>query len=467
MKTSQWIGALAGLVCVVFLVTFFSNYLSSPSGDDQPGTTKDDELPTLTFPIRVYPYLTKNDWMVSRLEQEHHVPGHQDYWFENTSDQKVRLGGVSKSCKCQGIEVFVLPAGYDARFPAPPPIPPLGLGVGSVGFRGLLKANEDRESTRDLEAVAESHVVLSPDDPAAVAEVPPHRAGWVRMNWTGEKLGKMILSAKLWMHHPGSGLTVDLERQAWFVDPVRVAAAEVSGGTVKPSELPRLLYLVVWSSTRDAFKITKAEVLRPAGLVPSADAFEVGRPILMTTDDCVHEQVRMAAQGRVRSGYRLPVTLRKLAADGKTPFELGNFRRQVRIATDAADEPLFVAFTGRVVGDVQVSGVDDGGGVSFGTFPRANSPTRSVLLRSDEPGIQMEVDKARVPEYIRATLTDESTPGGLGKTWKLDLSVLPTAYGPFPRDDDPTYRDSAVYVRSTGPSPQVVRVSVRGDAVDR
>lgn len=469
MKMSQRIGLLTALVLVVFVLTYFLNYIQSPPATDQAAQSGEEaDLATLNFPIRSYPYMTVNRWYVSQLELEHRKPGHQDYWFVNENDEKVRMGPISKSCKCQAIEVYVLPEGYKPRFPGPGPVRVAGAGVGPVGLRGLAAAAEDRESTRDLQGQAETVVELKPEDPNGEVTVPPRRAGWVRMKWTGEKAGRMILTAKLWMHHLNSGLTVDLERGAWFVDPARVTEpADRAVGVLKPEDLPRQLSFVVWSSTRNSFNVTKAEPVRPAGLPPSADAFEVGRPIAMTPDDCVRAEAEMPGQGRVRCGYRVPVTLRKLAPDGKTPFELGNFRRRVEVVTDVFDKPLSVAFTGVVQSDVQISGVDDGGGVPFGTFRRDSSPTRTVTIRSDAPGLQMELDRSRVPEYLEAKLTDESAPGGLGKTWKLDLRVKPTAFGPFPRDDDPAYRDSAVYVRSVGPTPQVIRVSVRGDAVDQ
>ena len=81
--------------------------------------------------------------------------------------------------------------------------------------------------------------------------------------------------------------------------------------------------------------------------------------------------------------------------------------------------------------------------------------------------MKLELDRARVPEFVQAALSEETATGGLGKAWKLQLTILPVAYGPFPRDDDPAYGDSAVYIRTSGPSAQSVRVGIRGDAVDR
>ena len=205
-------------------------------------------------------------------------------------------------------------------------------------------------------------------------------------------------------------------------------------------------------------------------MAAAADPFVIGEPVPLTVDQCS----RLAAainQGQMLCAYQIPVTLQKVAPDGKSTFDLGNFRRRVEVRTDASDKPLFTTFNGVIKGDLHVSGVNDSGGVSFESFRRDSRPKRSVLVHTDNPAVKLEVDNSRVPEFIGATLTQEPNPAGSnagpGDTWKLEITVLPTAFGPFPRDDDPAYRDSAVYIRTVGPSPRTVRVSVKGDASDR
>ena len=95
--------------------------------------------------------------------------------------------------------------------------------------------------------------------------MPPHRTGWIRMKWTAEKAGKMNLTAKLWLHHPGSGLEIELERMADFVEPVRVVAGDLKFATTRLQDLPLYSSFFVWSATRKSFNITKVEAAaRPA-----------------------------------------------------------------------------------------------------------------------------------------------------------------------------------------------------------
>ncbi len=469
MKTSQWIAALVALVGVVFFVTFSINYIGQTTAtEEETSKTEAGDMPTLNFPFRQYPLEIGNGLVYGAVEAEFRKPGYQDFWFANESDERIRVGLEKKSCKCQKVEIFIMHDGYTP--PPARPVPPqsAALVIGSLGLDGYMGLLNELMMNRNLANEAESRFELDPNVPGSEGSVPPHRMGWVRMHWSGEKSGPLNLTAKLWMQHPDSGLTVDLERRANFLVPVLVIPDDRLVGTLRPDDLPRTLSFVVWSSTRPSFKITKVDVVRPAGLPPSADAFVVGKPEFLSPAGCAAaEQETRKFGARVLSGYRIPVTLLRTAPDGKTPFDLGNFRRTVEVHTDASEKPLPVAFKGTVKGDVQVYGTDESGAINFGSFRRGSEPERAVTIRSEVPGVELDLDKTRVPEYLRATLTEEPTLGGGGKAWKLLLRALPGAYGAFPRDDDPAYRDSAVYVRTAGPAPQSLRVAVKGDAVDR
>jgi hypothetical protein len=467
MKTSRWVGALAALVLVIFFVTFFLNFVGPTSSSDSKGTDPTQEdLPLLTFLARSYPYIAQNGMPVGRYEQEHRKAGYQDYWFLNLNDVPIRMGAIAKTCKCQGVDVYVLPERMNARPQLAEPVPLFALPLGILGRAALLSFVETRAESHDLEEKAQKFVALNPEDPKAEMEIPPRRAGWVRMKWTGEKAGPMNLMVKLWMHYPNSGIEVTLERKVNFVEPVQISGTERLG-VLRPSDLPKGYFFYIWSSTRKSFNITKAEAVRPKTLSAAEDAFVVGQPIPLTDleTDVVEDAVHKA---RMLSCYRVPLTLQKLAPDGKTPFDQGNFRRQVEVFTDAMEKPLTLTFNGMVVGDIQINGVDDAGGVAFGSFPKDSSPERKVVyFRTDSPDVKLELVKERVPEFLDATFTDESVAGERNKAWKLEVRVAPGVYGTFPRDDDPAYRDSAIYLRTVGPSPQHIRVGVRGDAVDR
>jgi hypothetical protein len=468
MKTYQLFGALAAVVLVVFGVTFLRNYVGpAPANDEPTSTAETADLPTLTIPIRLYPYMARNGMPVGHYELEHKKPGHQDYWFVNENDTSIHVGAKSKSCKCQGVDIFILPEGYKARPPLPEPLPVFGLPLGILGRAAYSELIEDRATSRDLEAKAEKFVALNPEDPNAEIDIPPHRAGWVRMKWTGEKAGAQNLVITLWTHHPGSGAEIVLERKATFLDPVRITGDERLG-VLRMHDLPKGYFFYVWSSTRNSFTITKADAIRSSAIAADSDAFEVGQPVPLSAEERRALQM-IINKGEMLSGYRVPLTLRRLARDGKTPFELGNFRRQIEVLTDAQpDKVLSLTFTGIVLGDVQINGVDDSGGISFGNFPKDSLPQpRVISFRGEAPDLKLELDTTRVPEFLQATLLQDTGGDEASRAWKLEVKLRPGVYGTFPRDDDPAYRDSAIYLRTVGTAPQYIRIGVRGDAVDR
>jgi hypothetical protein len=462
MKTSQWIGALVALVAVVFLSTFAINYIG-PTKSGDPTTTPGEDVATLEFLHTAYPNLS-GGVMVGSLDCEHKKPGHQDYFFRNPNEEPVKFGAVSKSCKCQGVDVYLLPEGYMPRPGITPPNPAVAGAVGGLGRAAAATLARRGESEEELEAKAAFITALNPDDPRTEVTVPPHRTGWVRMKWTGEKAGAQLLTIKLWVHHPGSGLDVNLERRANFLEPILVAETEQRVGNFRPGDLPKEFSFLVTSATRKSFKITRARAVRAASLPADSDAFVVGEPVPLSPEECI-KATREIKQWLVQSGYRIPVTLRKVAPDRKTPFEVGRFRRRVEVTTDAVDTPVSMTFSGAVHGDFQVTGVDEAGGVAMGTFRRDEHRNRTFNVRGGAPGVKLELDKGRIPEYIKATLTEQKpSAGSLSRYWELYIEILPSVYGSFPRDDDPVYQDSAIYLRSDGPSPQTFRVEIRGDA---
>lgn len=458
MKPSQWIGALLVLVGMVFIVTFATNYVgTSAPMEPTPTDSSDAELPTLTFFSKRYP-----DEGFGTLTLEHKQPGHQDYWFENDGDKEVRVGAVSKSCKCQSVVVFVLPEDFATKRSVHGASQVASATGGLLALLGAAAATDNPATIRDLESQAERTTLDAQTD----APVPAGRVGWVRMTWTGEKPGPQLFSAVLWMHHSGSGLNVTLERRGIFYDAVRLIEPERILGYLRPENLPRKDGVLCFSSTRKAFKVTKAEAVPATDRPPSADALSVGTPTALTPAECREMETKFG-DTRVVSGYFIPVTLQSVAADGKTPIDFGNFRRRLLISTDALEEPLAVVLVGAVLGDVQVGGTEDRGRVSFGSFRQGSGPTRHLTLSSESTDAQLELIADRTPKFLQAKLTSVPIARALGKSWELEVTALPAARGRFPRDDDPSCRDSAVYVRTLGPRSQIFRIPVEGDSVDR
>jgi hypothetical protein len=171
---------------------------------------------------------------------------------------------------------------------------------------------------------------------------------------------------------------------------------------------------------------------------------------------------------RVLCGYRIPITLQAVSKDGTRPFDLGPFRRWVVLTPneDEGIEAVRTVVSGEVKGDVIVGSPNDAGAVTFGVFERQRGARRTVTLQSTVPGLDLKLDPDhKVPDYLDVKL-DKAQDGPVGnRTWRLHVEVVPgRARGVFPRDDDPTYRDSAVYLKTLEKTPRTIRIPVSGTA---
>jgi len=492
MKQAQWTIAVLVMVIMVFGLTFFVNYLGNP-GIQPPGPESggNGERLELTFNVREYPggekrepsflliaqvygslglaasgiplgSMTQNlgalraaEFMAfgpDRLvvDQEIHKPGHHDFWFTNDNDKPVQMGLIKKNCTCSSVWLFVAPSD--------------------------VKNRPEEPRLQELEKSLKGIVLSESDSPSVV--VPAHGAGWVRLAWSGERNQANVpttLSAKLWMDHKGeNGTETTLEVRVRFLEPLQVVQdlrdREKLVGELSPEQLPHTIVLTCFSCTRPEFKLKTRVIGLQAN--PRAEPIQVGQPMPLTPAERqnLDQQLGSAGQTRVLSGYRVPVIIRNRLEDGKTAIDAGPFRRRVELGIeDDISEPITVTLTGRIQGDVVVGAPEDGGRVHFGPFDRKKGTRQLVTLRSDKPGLKLEFDRERTPAFLDAHLPDQPrvSPDG-GSSWQVQLEVRPSrASGAFPRENDPVYRDSAVYLRAVGPTIQSVRIPVDGTANDR
>jgi hypothetical protein len=457
MKPAQWIGAVLAGAAMVFVITFALNYIGSPSGPGNTGKPKSEPL-QLTFPVVQAP----PGEPIALLPTEINKPDWYDFWFRNENDQPVQVGLEGKNCKCSNVRLYLLPsdfqgllsADWDAAFG-------LALGAGpAVAAKGPLAAGRLAE---ELQPVAL--------DQLAKALVPPGGRGWVRVGWSGERPGPQRIKATLWTDNKAEGPTVDLNAAVMYHAPAQ-ATTNVSAGTLNVRLLEKAgsstVNILCWSATRPAFRLT-AQPDTVRGGNASSDPFEVGTPVPLTAAERAGLEKRESElPGSVRCGWRVPVTLRAVSADGKTPFELGLFHRWVRLTSpDEGIEPMQVMVTGRVVGDVTVSG-DEEGRVIFGNFKRRNGTSwHGVALESDTPETELKLEEQRVPKYLEVKFHQPTGKAREHRTWRLEVRVRPNeARGQFPRQEDPAYADSAVYVQMAGKTPRSIRIAVSGTAND-
>jgi hypothetical protein len=444
MKQAQWLIAGLLLVVLVFGITFFVTYLGNPGtqpldplgpGDDGGGSRLE-----VTFPVRDFPPTEQPP-----VDQEIRKAGYHDFWFTNGNDKAVKVGLNKKNCTCSSVLLFV--ASPEAASQPP---------------------NESQ--IKELEKSIQPTVLSEQDN---VAVVPPNGAGWVRLGWSGERnqVGQVTtLTASLWMDKRGSESS--LGTRVRFLEPLQVPP-ELRGneraiGELNMSQLPYTFQMTCFSPTRPEFKVKTRVISLQAD--PQAEPIELGAPVPLKKEECeALERLFPDGQTRVKSGYHVPVIVRGRQGDGKTPAIAGPFRRRVEMGIeDDPLEPITVMVSGRIQGDLMVGDQEDGGRVDFRVFDRKKGSRQTLILRSNRPGLKVELDREKTPGFLDARIPEPRVTDDGKSVWQVEVEVLPgRASGTFGHGNDPVYRDCAVYLRAVGPTTQSVRIPVVGTANDR
>jgi hypothetical protein len=391
--------------------------------------------------------------------------GHQDFWFRNDSGENVPIGLNEKGCTCSEVEVSIAPKSW---------VPSL-LEESAGRFLQQASSLSPRlsDSLRDLAAMhgaaqlpeKEAQTTQLTRDNSAM--VPAGAFGWVRLSWRRKRPEPVPnLHADLWMSQKGSAANARLEVGVMVTRPVEVSSEMTLGSfTLRDLEKGQKKWLQCWSFTRPSFQLKVEPIHRGKA---ESDPIEIGQPIPLSDADLRHiekssEKLHML---RLLSGYRIPVTVRGRAKDG-TPIEWGHFRRYVNLSSDDDGiEPMEVKLIGEVHGDVTVGSEKEGGTINLGPFVRSRGARGEIVLQTDAPNLNLELDKAHVPEFLKAHFPDkpETSPGG-HRLWVLEVNVPPNAArGEFPRADDPLYHDSAIYVKTKEQQPRTIRIPVTGTA---
>lgn len=465
MKWTRWIGALVLVVLVVFFATFAMIYLGEVGGGTPPVTNSTAGSSGLQFVTRKVPV---DDAVGGPLVHEQAHPGAWDFWFENPTDKPVRLGLNRKNCKCYRVVVFAVPDAYKGQRAAAaggellaladPSLASLGVAAGAVQDKELERMRNDAKQLAALEpsSQTESH-----------AEIPPHAAGWVRLEWTGEKPGQQRLQADLWVGQPDSTERFTLEALVNFVPPIKAMDQNLSMGELSLGELkvaPKTDSLVVWSATLPALQLA-AETVPPTA-DGKKDPIVLGTPEPLSPSECRNLEARMPQEGvSVRCAYRVPVTVRPDAEEGNEKLEYGPFKRRVLVkARDDkgkdVGEPIPFLVHGLLAGDIRMGTPEDLGRIDLGSFPKSQGGGPKVGRITTPPGTKLMLDEKRSGDYLQAQLTQTDA-----TTWEVKVKVRPNvAEGDFPREDDEKYRDSAIYVKVLGDDARSLRIPVKGRA---
>lgn len=465
MKFTEWLAVLVLALMVggiAFVVVFRGG--GGPDGSERQTT---EALPTLTFPIKVFPQEGEPP-LVTEVQQH----GHQDFWFVNESGQNLEVGLNSKGCTCSEVEIALAPESWRAYGDCMSSTQALQLPLRRLEGLTMLAALNAREHRfPELAGTNASSLLLTKENAFLV---PAGALGRVRLSWQQPQARTLNTFADLWIGQRGGAVNARIDARVLVSDPVVIAVREVTLPSVSIRELEYLEkektgqrgWIICGSLTRQHVQ-AQAELLRD-GIKPEADPFEVGAPLPLDKADLSKLAKEFGDKmPTILAGLKFPVTLKAHAKDG-TPAQWGHFLRNVKMTSEEGAEPVVVPVTGRVLGDVSIGEAGKvRGTLDLGPFPRKRGTNGTVILQTDEKQLQLELDKTRSADYFKATLSEPEETAAGHRLWKLRVEVPPgAAQGEFPRAD-PRYRDSAVYIKTKGKPPHSLRVPIMGTANDR
>jgi len=439
----QWVLVAIVLAAVVFGFTYLK--LNS-------GATKVELPPTESEPppkagIKLYfPQTTARaeQKTPAGAECEYRVPGSHEFWFENIHDEPITVGLFFQTCKCTKVEIALASDEWNK-------------------WNDSVYRWARREPDRDWHALLDRNASLS---------VPPHATGWVRVNWKIDDIGPHVLKVQIWSHAPDSGTPpIELITPVLVVPPATVDEHVKSVGILTAEQGESIpAEFLCWSATRTFFNVKPGE---------GTDPFLVlAKPIPLTSDE--RKRVADALGSRVLCGYRIRVTVRDRLEDGR-PIELGPFRRAAILQIDEEKVPLLddergplkISVTGRVKGDVAVytsEGPDQIEMGNKGYFDAKFGDVKEATLETRNPDLSLAFEKA--PSFLKVNLNEPKIVSGV-KTWRIRVDVPGgKVAGEFPREDNPEYRDSAIYLKVTdakhpNDKPRLIRIPVSGKASSR
>lgn len=464
MKPAQTVGLLILAAVMVFAVTFASMYVApSPPSSTPRKKVQRPAVLHLTFPEVRYPVRkpeeSEVDYAMKRVVTEYDRTGQHDFWFNNQNDEEVRVG-LSATCTCSGLSLFVAPEDWRSLVAADRGYQPA---AGNPNRRPELaaKATSLREITRDG------------------ITVPARAFGFIRVKWEARRPPEpgsqwKYFTAELWFQDP-KWSSFPLEIGAILADGVEINATDINAGVLSANAVAAR-EILCWSLSRSAFDVELVSAGAPfvtcTSKTPLTD--EERRALsdrgikaflkLMSRQSLTAQEKRDAAvRGPVRSGYRLTIQVREQV--GGARLDEGPFSHTVEVRTPRdvrLPRPLEVAVRGRVRGDIHVVGAETG--ISLKPFAVRDGIADEAILQTDRSDIQLSL--ASAPKFLQVQLGKPKDEGGR-RTWALALEIKPNAVsGVFPRADNAALQDTAIYLKimTPGAASRRLRIPVAGNA---
>jgi hypothetical protein len=237
----------------------------------------------------------------------------------------------------------------------------------------------------------------------------------------------------------------------------QVLPVEASVGDLPEGAPPQTFDVYVYSNTRPPGALPP-----PVLAVEGDDPFvTIGKPVGMTDAelDMVIRRAKAEAQVnlRVLSGYRIPVTIHREAAEKLA--DIGKFEKTIHVSLPGTTHTGKSVIRGRVTGLLQLEGEDK---ISLGTY-LASRETRNDKYRvfTTRKDMDLEVDPARCsPLFVQFSLASPIMEGER-KVWPVVVTI------PANEGRRPNWEGVIALRAKTGGRSVNIRIPVTGNGAGR
>lgn len=461
MKIGQLAVVLILLMSLIFVLAFVSEYMGSAPEDDKSIGNAGEKKPKnysggkLVFTFTSYPEFSLDSKLRASNQGEFYKEGHQDFWFINPTDKPVQVGLDEQNCTCSTVGIAIAPESWKEKLEAVGEEP---LRAKEKGFMPMLVSatigKQVRSELAESVVGTKQYVPLMKNSGKGV-EVPANAFGFVRMTWDGKKGGNegdsvgRRLVATLWFHERASGDTRRLEVKVHLSEPVRIETNEIVLPVIREKGQRQAIYRV-WSATRDDFKV---KIEAEGGPLVQAE-----QPLPLTAGE--RQMLSEKFDIKVKSGYRLAVTINERLDDGKLRFPQGPFTRKITITPSVTDSekaeqkelpPIHATVRGKVSGPFSVKYRGLIGLIDLGSFSAKNGISAEAIVTSENAEHNIVVHE--VPEQFQVKLEELKDNVAGSKSWKLYIVA--------PRNSRSGAYSEAITLRVTDETNRLIRIPLK------
>jgi hypothetical protein len=456
------------MLAVVFAVTFFSQ-VTPTEPDTKTGDTTEAAAPKpLVFFTNTRRWDPASESLPDQAFTGFYEPGQDTlhgaaFWFENRTPTPVTMKLLGVSCSaCSAGRLAPIPPAAVRQFLQMTAVSALPIGPVAACPPGLAGAGAELVSklqwqTHDFHDASQAVYTVPP---AADVDGWSPQWGILELQFKVRPNPNVPLRAAFVTQAEGSDQPTRDEFSIWF-EPA--AAFELDKTAIDAGELTdnasaQTHELTVFSSTRSRGEMPPltVRVLMPAGAGGEPGPFvtaETPKPLPDDELDRFAAELSAAAQKpvRVRSAFRIPVTVRPRVGDDR--IDIGRLERDIWVsASIPGAEPKRAVLRGVVRGPVWLA---SGNEVNLGTFKSALGASEQVIVTTERTGVDLALVRGESrPEYLEVGLNKLPDAGDRGQ-YQLRVTM--------PRGKHQgEIQDGVVVLEVKGPNPQRFRVPVKG-----